>query len=82
MNKTPLAVAALLTSLSMAAFLPAAYAEDGMNLNGTEVSTEQGCKKCKCDCDQSCDDCSGSVDAMADKKDNGQCSKCDKCNDD
>jgi hypothetical protein len=90
MKKTSLAVAALLTSLSTVSVIPAAYAEDGMNMNSVGASTEQGCKKCKCTCGDkcngengncaaytgSCSGCAGSVDATEDQK---NCSGCQGC---
>jgi hypothetical protein len=44
MKKSTLAIAALLTTLSTATIIPAAYAED---VAGTEVTTCQGCKGCE-----------------------------------
>ncbi len=83
MKKTSLAVAALLTSLSTVSVIPAAYAEEGMNMNGVDVSTEQGCKKCKCTCADKCSGCAGcagSADAMEDQDHCAGCSGCAGCN--
>ena len=82
MRRTSLAVAALLTSLSMATFMPAAYAEEGADLNSTPATTEQGCKKCDCTCDTTCESCAGSANAATDQKSSnpGECSDCNKNN--
>ncbi|MDF1677262.1 MAG: hypothetical protein P1U32_01030 [Legionellaceae bacterium] len=83
MKKNALLITALLTSLSTVSVIPTVYAEDGMNMNGTEASTCGGCKKCKCSCSDDTsknDDAAGSVDAMEDTNNHQGCSSCNGSN--
>lgn len=63
MKKTSLAVAALLSTLSMATVIPAAYADDAV-MTPPASSTCQGCKGCagETGC-TGCKGCSGSKEA-------------------
>lgn len=57
MKKSTLAIAALLTTLSTATIIPAAYAEDTA---GTQMSTCKGCSGCKaCSGCKGCSGCNG-----------------------
>jgi hypothetical protein len=57
MKKSSLAVAALLSALSTAALVPAAYADN--NLAGSQIACS-GCKGCKgCTGCKGCNGCSG-----------------------